>query len=163
MPHRRHLARIIGLRRRRARIIAMLRRKISHLGQAANPAQQELQLPVRRTGYILWYLVAGEIDCYPCESALRVCYAHDAAASHKTDGGCGDRLVFGLVDDEADGGVVGHEEGGGGLFGEALLAVPGHIVEGHECAVGEEEEVEEARADDDVVGALDDGGEGGVG
>lgn len=43
---------------------------------------------------------------------------------------------------------------------ETLLAVPGHVLDGQQRAVGEEEEVQEAVADDGVVGALDDGREG---
>ena len=40
---------------------------------------------------------------------------------------------------------------------EALRAVPGHVLDGHQRAVCEEEEVEEAVADDGVVGPFDDG------
>ena len=43
---------------------------------------------------------------------------------------------------------------------EALLAVPGHVLNRDERAVGEEEEVEQAVAHEHVVGAVDHGGEG---
>ena len=41
---------------------------------------------------------------------------------------------------------------------ETLRAVPGHVLDGEKGAIGEEKEVEHAVADDDIVGALDDGG-----
>ena len=58
--------------------------------------------------------------------------------------------------------VVWHVEvvdgAGGGL--EALRAVPRHVLDREQRAVGEEKEIQQAVADDGVVGALDDGGEG---
>ncbi len=38
---------------------------------------------------------------------------------------------------------------------EALLAVPGHIVEGCQCPVCEKQVIQQAGADNDVVGLLD--------
>lgn len=55
--------------------------------------------------------------------------------------------------------VVRDEERLDGRPLEPLGAVPGHVLDGGEGAVGEEEEVEPAVADDGVVGALDDAGE----
>lgn len=57
--------------------------------------------------------------------------------------------------------VIGHEEllRRPGL--EALRAVPGHVLDHEEGAVGDEDVVEHAVGDDGAVEALDDGGEDG--
>ena len=55
--------------------------------------------------------------------------------------------------------VVRDEEVGGGWGREALGAVPRHVLDGQEGAVGDEDHVEEAVADDGAVGALDDSGQ----
>ena len=159
LRHRRRDGR--GLTRRRLRGRAALRRKPTDLGQAADAAEQELELAVGRARHVLGDLVAGEFDGDPGEAALGVGAAEDAAAADEADGGGGDGLVLGLLDDEADGGIVGDvEEARVGVAGEPLLAVPGHVVQGCEGAVGREEEVEAAAADDHVVGAVDHRAEG---
>ena len=52
--------------------------------------------------------------------------------------------------------VVGRVERGGGVLGETLGAVPGHVLDGEESSVCAEKHVEVAGADDGVVCVLDD-------
>lgn len=42
------------------------------------------------------------------------------------------------------------------VFAEALPAVPGQILQGSKCAVGEEDKVESAVADNNIIGMFDD-------
>jgi len=65
--------------------------------------------------------------------------------------------------------VVRSVQRGGGVLGETLGAVPGHVLDGEKGSVGAEEHVEVTGADDGVVGVLDDaledavvGGAGGL-
>ena len=90
--------------------------------------------------------------------------AHDAATGGKSDIVLGDgalRVRLGVR--VSDSRVVGHEEVVGGFRAKALLAVPGHVVDGHERTVCQQQEVEQAAADDDIVSRFDHAGQGGVG
>lgn len=73
--------------------------------------------------------------------------------------------IVDVIEDLAERLVVRHVEvlGVRGRALEALQAVPRHVLDGDEGAVGEEQEVEQAVADDGVVCALDDRGEGAEG
>ena len=51
--------------------------------------------------------------------------------------------------------VVGYVQRGSWVLGETLSAVPGHVLDGKQSAVGAEEHVEVTRADDGVVSVLD--------
>ncbi len=101
--------------------------------------------------------MACELDLVESQPALG---APDADVAR---GGECAAVVFGVVGDEEF--VLARE----GL--EALLAAPGHVLEGEDGAVGGEEEVEVADADEGVVDGVDDvgehavlrGAEGGVG
>ena len=53
-------------------------------------------------------------------------------------------------------GVVRCVQNSGRVLGEALLSVPGHVLDGEKGAVGAEEEIEISRPDDGVVGVFDD-------
>lgn len=136
------------------------RRKIPHFSQTTNPAEQELELPVCCTRDILRDLMSGHIHRHPGQTSLRMRHAHIPSTGLETHGRGGDGLVFRLVDDLVDQWVVWNKEEIAWCLGETLCAVPGHIIQCHEGAVGQEEIVEQTAADDDVVGAFDDGWEG---
>lgn len=129
--------------------------EVTDLSEAGDPAEQELQLAVGGAGGVLGDLMAGEVDGDPGKAALGVRDAHVAGAGLQADGGGGDGLVLGLVDDLVDPGVVGHEELLRRRRREPLLAVPCHVVQRHESAVRQEEIVQKPAADDHVVGPLD--------
>ena len=104
--------------------------------------------------------MAGEINRHPGQSSLCVCDAHVPSTRLQANGRGRDRLRLCLVDDLVDVGVIGHKELVARGLREALRAVPGHVVQRHESAVCQEEVVEQSAADDNIVGALDDRGEG---
>lgn len=98
------------------------------------------------------------------QAALRVRAAIDTGTRHVRVGvdllAGNVPLVQNFADDLPKRGMVRNEE----VVGlrrplEALLTAPGHVLDGDEGAIGDEEEVEEAVANDDVLGAVDDGGE----
>lgn len=117
-------------------------RETADLAQTPDPAQQELQLPIRRAGRILRDHVAAQLGRDERQAALRVGGAEDAGA------GQGGRVGEG---------VVGHVEVVGGGGPKALGAVPGHVLDHEEGAVGDEDVVERAVADDGPVQPLDHG------
>ena len=91
---------------------------------------------------ILGDLMASEVDGGESETTLGVSGAEKAASADKADRCSGYGLILSLVDDLADTGVVGNEEGGDHRVGlETLLAVPGHVVQCGEGTVREEEVV----------------------
>ena len=141
--------------RHRISKIPHLRREVALLPEIRNPTEEELQLAVRRTRLVLRDHVARQRRRHEGEAALRMPGAHDARR------GDGAEVQLAVVRDEE---VVR----GRGL--EAERAVPGHVLDHEEGAVGNEDVVEQAVADEDVVRALDDaredghpGGRGGVG
>lgn len=54
------------------RVIPMLRRKVSHLAQTSNPAQQELQLAIRCAGSVLRDFMPGVVHVTPGETTFRM-------------------------------------------------------------------------------------------
>lgn len=84
--------------------------------------------------------MSGELDRVERESTLRTPCTHDTGAGLRAT------VVLGVVRDV--------ERRVGELL-EALLAVPGDVLQGEKGAVGREEEVEVADTDDGVVDALD--------
>jgi hypothetical protein len=118
-------------------------------------------MSVRSTRGILWDFVTSKIDSSPSQSSLGVPVALVSRASGVDLRRSVGNSCVGDIENIAKTLVVRHEEvlllGGRGL--EALEAVPGHVLDGDEGAVGEEEEVEETMADDGVVGTFDDGWE----
>ena len=92
----------------------------------------------------------------PHETALIMLHAHRSLrpvhAIGPVLGEHGLVLQVGFLDDD----------GGGGLGLEAELAVPGHVLDGEEGAVGDDDHVEVAVGDEDAVRGLDDLGEDGL-
>ena len=123
-----------------------LRRERRHLTQAANPAQQELQMPIRCRRLILRDHVAAEVYLDICETPLGVRDTHDAAGSDSTEA-----LFF----------MVWDVEGGRRRGLEALRAIPRHVLDHHSCAVGNQDHIEQTVPNHCVVQALDDRGEDG--
>lgn len=116
------------------RKIARLRREIAPLRQTPNPAQQKLQLPIRRPRRILRNLMSRVLHSHKRQASLCVHGAIDAGASSIAV--CiylqaGDvALVQHFLDDLADGFVVGDEEVVGcWAVLEALVPVPGHVLD----------------------------------
>lgn len=128
--------------------------------QAVDSSKQFLKLSVRCARNILWDFVTGQVDCDPGETTLSVRDTKETTASNEADRSSGNWLDFSLVDNFADRWVVGHEELVTGCAVEPLCSVPCHVVEGGKGAVGNEEIVEMARANDDIVGPLDHVGKG---
>ena len=132
--------------------------KISSLLQTAHSPQQELQLPIRGSWHILWNHVPSQIDRHKRQTSLRVRHTLEAPTRRISKHMC--LNTVGVLDNLAISLMVRHVEvlllEGRGL--EALGAVPGHVLNGDQGAVGEEQEVEQAVADDCVVSALDDAG-----
>lgn len=102
-------------------------------------------MPERSSRRVLRDHVTREIDPDVGQASLRVRGAKDACPSDGREG---------LV------GVVGDVERFGGTSLEAGEVVPGHVLDAKEGSVGDEDHVEGAVADDDVVGLLDDVGQG---
>jgi len=126
--------------------IPHLRRETPPLRQALNPTQQELQLAIGRARRILRHHVATQTNLDKGQPPLRMGGAENAGAGQRG------RTRFGVIGDEE----LVRRRGP-----ETLGAVPRHVLDHEESAVGDEDVVEEAVADDDVVGAGDDGGEDG--
>ena len=119
----------------------------SHLTQPANPTQQKLQLPIRRTRRILRDHMPRQRDLHPRQSALGMGGTENAGASQSL------RIM--------QRGMIGHVEVVRRFRLEALRAVPGHVLDHQQGAVGDEDVIEGAVGDDGFVQALDDGGEDG--
>ncbi len=128
------------------REIARLRREIPPLRQRRNSTQQKLQLSIRRTRRILRHHMPTKPNLHKRQTTLSMRSAKDARASQRR------RAQLAMIRDEevVPGGVA-----------EALRVVPGHILNHKQSPIGEEDVVEEAVGDDDVVSAFDDGGEDG--
>lgn len=137
-------------------VITLLGSEVLNGTQRLDSAQQQLNHTVPRPSRVPRQLVAGQLDLVVRQASLVAERAHDA--------GLAQTAVVVL-------GVEGHVE----LLVlrvllEALEAVPGRVLEREERAVGREDVVEAADADDGVVGVLDDalqdlvlrGGRGGV-
>jgi len=107
--------------------------------------------------------MTGKVNGYPGQAALGVGYAHGTTACDESNGQFGDiSLCEGFEEGIADCRVIGDVELTRGLGLEALLAVPGHVVDDHERAVCEEQVIEQAGANDYVVGLFDHMGQDGV-
>lgn len=104
-----------------------IRREGLHAAQAADAAQQELEVAEGRGRLVLRHHVARKIDADIGQTTLGVSIAHDSR------GGKG-RLGH-LV-------VVGHVEGLGGGGLEALEATPSHILDSEESTVREQDHVQ---------------------
>jgi hypothetical protein len=152
---------LLPQRRTNPREVARLRSEVSHHRQIVNSTQQELQLSVRRTRCILRDFVTGKIDSSPCQSSLSVPVTLEPGASSIDLRRSVRNSCVGNLENVAKTLVVRHVEvlglGWRGL--ESLETVPGHVLDGDEGAVGEEEEVEETVANDGVVGTFDNGWE----
>lgn len=102
------------------------------------------------SGLVLGHHVAAHLDADVRQAPLGVGEAHDAAP------GQGAEPLLGLEVPA----VAGHEEGRRGPGLEPELATPSHVLYGQQRAVGDEHHVEGAVADDDVLGVVDDVGQG---
>jgi hypothetical protein len=120
--------------------LALVEAEVAALRQRADAAEQELELAQRGRGLVLRHHVAREPGLDEGEAALGVRGAHDAA------GGPGVHLA---------GRVVRHEELAGGFILEALLAVPRHVLDRQQRAVGQQDVVEVAVGQDGALAALD--------
>ncbi len=122
----------------------MLRREIAYLTETLDATEEELELSVGSTGHILRNLVPGQIHRDPGQTALGVRLAQQATTADQTDRRCRDGLILRLLDDESDGRVLRGKEVGAvhGILGEALFAVPCHVVQRHKRSIGEKEVVE---------------------
>jgi hypothetical protein len=141
------------------REVPRLRRVVADLLQALDATQQELELAVGGAGHVLGDLVAGQGDGDEGQAALGVGDALEAGAGGvelRGEEGVGRGRV---LEDVGETLVVGDVEvvSEARLGLEALRAVPCHVLDRDQGAVGEEEEVQQAVADDGVVGSLDDG------
>lgn len=96
------------------------------------------------------------IDGTEGQASLGVCGTQISRSGHVVHRRGRDGLIVDFVHDLGQAGMVGHVEEVLGHTLETLLAVPGHVLDGGQRAVGEEEEVQPAVTDEDVVGALDD-------
>lgn len=99
----------------------------------------------------------SKINSDPCQSALCVCCPIDAATCNKSYWGSWNRLGQRFLENKSDARVVRHKE----VFAlqragrKSLLPVPCHVVQGHECAVRQEQVVKQTATDNDVVGLFD--------
>lgn len=109
--------------------------------QTGDAAQQELDLSIGSAGGVLRHHVAGEADGDPGQAALGVGGAEDA--------GAGEGALAGVV-------VVGHEEVVRRLVLEPERAVPRHVLDRQQRAVGDQDVVQRAVGDDGAVETLDD-------
>ena len=100
--------------------------------------------------------MAGQVDRHPGQSTLSMRCAKYTTTCNETYGCSRYRLVLSLVNDLPDGRVVGHEEFIARLFRETLSTIPSHVVNCHECPIGDEEIIQQSTANNDVVCALDD-------
>lgn len=106
-----------------------------------------------------------QLDRRKCQATFRVRSTVIPTASHETNAHGRDvTLSQRFVQRIPNGRVIRHEELVRKRVSlEALCAVPGHVVKRCEGPVCQDEEVQVAVADEDVVCALDDAGEDGKG
>lgn len=117
------------------------RREGRRRGQVGHAAEQDLEVPKRRGGLELRDHVAGHLDADVRQAPLLVRDAHHARPGPGVD---------------ADVVVVGDEKGAGGPLLEPELPTPRHVLDREQRAVGDQDHVEGAVADDDVLRPVDD-------
>ena len=108
--------------------------------------------------------MAGKVNSHPGQSSLGVRCTHYTTTSdqaRRTFGRC--FLFVGLVIRIPDRRVIRHEELAGRLLAKALLAIPCHVVQRHEGAVGQNHVVQQARTHDHIVGLFNHVWQGPVG
>ena len=125
---------------------AVLRGKRLVGAEVLDTAEQLLEDTVAGAGGVAGQLVAGELDLVVGDAALVAPLANNPGLAETT-------TVVLLVEGDIELLVLG-------VLAEALVAVPGGVLQGEEGAVGREDVVEAADADDGVVGVLDDAAEG---
>lgn len=134
-PHRR-----VPQRRKRPRPIP--RRPTPLIRQAGNPPQQKLQLSVPRSGNILRDLMPRQINRHERQSPFRMRRPHHPRPGHDPHGFFGDTaLVQHGGDDFVESRVAGDHELVRRRGLESLGAVPRHVLDCGEGAVGEEQVV----------------------
>ena len=85
--------------------------------------------------------MSSKIDSDPCESAFRMRFPHDSATRNKSYRSCWNRLSRCLLDHKANARVIWNEEviALQRTFRKSLLSVPGHVVQGHERTVRQQQ------------------------
>ena len=116
-------------------------REASLFRDTIDPAQHELDQTIRRARRILRDHVTAETDFHKCEAALGMRGSEDASTGQRA------RVVLRMVRDE---------EFVCRLAREALGAVPGHVLDHEQGAVGDEDVIESAVGNDGFVQFLDD-------
>lgn len=112
--------------------------------------QQPLQVSVAAPRLELRLHVPTQGGLGPHQAALVVLHAHDALRVIQAAEAVGDEGRAVQQVRERD------DDGGAGLLLEAHLAVPGHVLDGEQRAVGQHDHVEVAVGDEHAVRGLDD-------
>lgn len=121
--------------------VTSLSGKVTDVAKALDTAEEQLNRPVSSTRGVTRQLVTSQLDSVESQATL------DTVATEVS--GAGERAAVVL-------GVVWSVEGRARVLLETLQAVPGHVLDGEQSAVGGEKHVEVTGADDGVVGVLDD-------
>lgn len=138
-----------------APIARLLRGKGPDLREVADSTKQELKLSICRTWCILRNLMARNVHRHPCQTSLCMCYAHYTTARNEANRDRRNRLCGSLVEHEAKCRIVRDIKKIAWGLRESLFAVPGHVVQRRKGAVRQQEEIEQAATDEDVVGTFD--------
>lgn len=85
--------------------------------------------------------MSSKINSDPSQSAFRMRFPHDSATRNKAHRSGWNRLSRCLLDHKANARVIWHEEviAFQRTFRKSLLSVPGHVVQGHERAVRQQQ------------------------
>lgn len=119
--------------------LAILPDKVISAAKVLDVTKQNLKHAETDARCVLRHLMTGEKGSIESEPTLLDPFAEVA--------GAGKRSPIPL-------GVIGCVERSAWIFGKTLNAVPSHVLEGEEAAVGGDEHVEVTGADQDVVGVL---------
>lgn len=121
--------------------VTSLGSKVTNITKALDTTKEQLDRPVSSTRGVTRQLVTSQLNSVESQATLDTVATEVAGAS--------ERAAVVLR-------VVRSVEGRARVLLETLQAVPGHVLDGEQSAVGGEEHVEVTGADDGVVGVLDD-------
>jgi len=121
-------------------LVALLCGVRRYLRQILNPPKQELKMSVRSRWCTLRQEMSRQLCQHECKSTLRSPGSKDACPCHAIH-----RMI-----------MVRHIKRLRWIFAEPLHAIPGQVLQGSKCTVGEEDKVKSSVADHNVVGMFDD-------